>query len=125
MGAPMDRSRRVFGKLTSFEEAFPTLEEVTVEFTEYDFLLEKRTGIWKFSWDGGLMPCGNPSCRRGGYELDDPVRSMVRTQAVEKEIKLHCRGDEGSPKGRKIGRRCQHHIEAKITLKYKPEGQNG
>jgi len=65
------------------------------------------------------MPCSNPSCRRGGYELDRKVPEMVRAGLTETKIKLYCRGDEGSPKGRKIGRRCQHSIEGTIRLKYK------
>jgi hypothetical protein len=123
MGVPMDRSNRVFGKLSTVEKVFPTLEEATMEFTEYDFALKKRSGTWKLTWDGGLMACGNQFCRRGGYEIDRHLYDMVRTHATEKDIKINCRGDEGSPKGRKIGRRCQHYIEGKITLTYKPEGE--
>jgi hypothetical protein len=65
------------------------------------------------------MPCGNPSCRRGGYEFDFLIRDIARSHETEKAIELFCRGDEGSPQGRKIGRRCQHKIEAKIKIKYK------
>jgi hypothetical protein len=119
MGEPMDRSHRVFFKLGPFEEAFPTLEEATVEFTEYDFLQEVRRGTWRVSGDGGLMPCGNTFCRRGGYELDREIHEIVRLDSLEKEVRLDCLGDEGSPKGRRRGRRCQRHIEAKIRLQYK------
>lgn len=119
MGEPMDRSHRVFMKLGPFAEAFPALDEAAVEFVEYDFLQEVRRGTWRVSWNGGLMPCGNTFCRRGGYELDREIHEMVRSGSVEREVKLDCRGDEGSPKGRRRGRRCQRHIEAKIRLKYK------
>jgi hypothetical protein len=30
MGEPMDRSKRVFGRLTALEEAFPTIEVATI-----------------------------------------------------------------------------------------------
>jgi len=127
MGEPMDRSRRVFMRFGPFQQAFPTLDEATVEFTEYYFMQEMRHGTWHVSWDGGLMPCGNTFCRRGGYELDRQIQEIARSGAVEKEVRLDCRGDEGSPKGRRIGRRCQRHIEARITLKYRtgPEGDRG
>jgi hypothetical protein len=118
MGEPMDRSRRIFMKPTSFEKGFPTLEQAIVEYTESDFVLPTRSGSWYLRDEGGLMSCGNPSCRRGGYELDREVSKMVRTGATENKIKLYCRGDEGSPKGRKIGRRCQRSIDATIKLKY-------
>jgi hypothetical protein len=124
MGEPMDRSHRIFMKLGTFEEAFPTLDDAVVEFTEFDFLMEKRTEVWRLAWQSGLAPCGNPFCRRGGYELDREVSRMVRAQEAVKDIEVYCHGDEGSPKGRKIGRRCQHKIEAKIVLKYKAETMN-
>ncbi|MFZ0732176.1 MAG: hypothetical protein WA434_01030 [Candidatus Acidiferrales bacterium] len=90
-------------KLGTFEEAFSTLDDAVVGFTEFDFLMKKRTGMWRLSWQGGLVACGNPFCRRGGYELDREVSKMVRAQKAMKDIELYCHGDEGSPKGRKIG----------------------
>jgi hypothetical protein len=119
MGEPMDRSNRVFMKLGKFEEAFPELEDVTVEFVEKDFLLKARSGTWHLHGQGGVMPCGNPSCRRGGYELDRDIREMLRMGVLQKHIELHCRGDEGSPKGRKVGRRCERSIEATVTVRFK------
>jgi len=120
MGEPMDRSNRVSLKLGSFDEVFPELEDVVVEFVESDFLLETRSGTWHLHWEGGLMPCGNPSCRRGGYEVDRiGIREMLRTGELQKEIKIYCGGDEGSPQGRRIGRRCQRSIEGTVTLRLK------
>ena len=102
MGEPMDRSRRVFVKFdSSFEAAFPTLESAVIAFTESDFMVKRRSGRWYFAEQGGLMACANPSCRRGGYEFDFLIRDMIRARQIEKEFKLHCRGDEGSPKGRR------------------------
>ncbi|MGA3081512.1 MAG: hypothetical protein ABSD44_09040 [Terracidiphilus sp.] len=124
MGEPMDMSLRVFGKLKQFEEVFPALEDAIVDFTEFDFLFEKRSGIWHVYGEGGMMPCGNPSCRRGGYEIDSKVIEMVRSHQTEKQITLYCPGDEGSPKGRKVGRRCQRKIEAKVTLRLKRQSES-
>jgi hypothetical protein len=105
MGEPMDRSRRVFGRLAPFDEVFPELEDAVFEFIEKDFLFQKRPGRWHIHGQGGVMPCGNPSCQRGGYELDRDIRQMLRAGTLTKTLELACRGDEGSPKGRKIGRR--------------------
>jgi hypothetical protein len=119
MGEPMDRSRRVFGSLASFDEVFPELEDAVFEFVEKDFIFEKRSGTWHLHGQGGLMPCGNQSCRRGGYELDRDIRQMLRAGVLQKTIELSCRGDEGSPQGRKIGRRCERSIEGALTLRLK------
>jgi hypothetical protein len=119
MGELKDRSRRVFGRLTTFENAFPTVEEAIVEFTESDFGLSKRTGTFYLHEEGGMMACGNPYCRRGGYEFDRELSVMVRHQDTEKRIRVACPGDEGSPKGRKIGRRCSLSVDGVLRVKYK------
>ena len=120
MGEPMDRSKRVFGKLSTFEDVFPTLEQVEVTYVETDlFENEKRKGHWWLHGEGGLMPCGNPRCRRGGYELDLEVSKMLREGVTQKQVKIRCRGDEGSPKGRKKGESCTRTLDATIVLKPK------
>jgi hypothetical protein len=124
MGEPMDRSNRVFGRLKSFDETFPELEDAVVEFVEKDFVFEKRSGTWHIHGQGGLMPCGNPSCRRGGYELDKDIRLMLRAGVLQKTIQLSCRGDEGSPQGRTIGRKCERSIEGTLTLRLKAQTVN-
>lgn len=91
----------------------------SLEFVEHDFMLRARSGIWHLAWEGGLMPCGNQSCRRGGYELDRGIREMLQAGVFEEKVKLFCRGDEGSPQGRRIGPRCQRSIEATVTLRFK------
>lgn len=77
MGEPMDRSRRVFGHLTTFEEAFPTIEVATIssyEVGEGIHMLgavdesERRTFGEGVPFREGLIPCRNPRCRRGGYQ---------------------------------------------------------
>lgn len=119
MGQPMDRSRRVFGKLAPFDEVFPELEDAAFEFVEKDFVFEKRRGTWHLNGQGGVMPCGNPSCRRGGYELDRDLRQMLRAGVLRKKFELSCRGDEGSPLGRKIGRKCHRSVEGTLKLRLK------
>jgi hypothetical protein len=116
MGQPLDRSRRVFGQLTSFEKAFPQLESAEVRFIETDFGETVRTSSWSVRDDGGQMPCGNPHCERGGYELDREVSAMLREDITTKTVSLRCRGDEGTPKGRRRGQDCTRGIGATITI---------
>jgi|SRR5581483_11782712 len=119
MSEPMDRSRRIFVDQGTFEQAFPDVEEARIEYTEFEYGNEKRDGGWDLR-DGGLMRCGNPRCRRGGYELDlQVIHKMVREHATEKEFQLSCPGDEGTPQGRQRGRSCAFSIKGKATVKYK------
>jgi len=134
MGEPMDRSKRVFCEsTTSFEEAFPTIESATI--SEY----EVGEGVPTFGVDeshrrtfgegvpftDGLIPCRNPRCRRGGYEVDHSLHEMVREKLTEKVFERNCPGDEGSPKGRREGDRCRNVLHYRLRIKYKPEGSCG
>lgn len=125
MGDLMDRSNRVFGTLVRFEEAFPQLEDVVLEYVE--------TGNGVYSWNkptpqnkyvnkvsmkeyGGVIRCSNGLCRQGGYELDRVVYEMLRTGKTVGEGSTICAGSEGSPKLRRVYRKCYNGIEYKITL---------
>ena len=121
MGNPMDRSKRVFSSQTSkFGEAFPQLEDAVFRYDELDFGNKNGSGVFSLGIEGGLLRCRNPRCERGGYEIDQEVYEMLRQGISQKEVHLHCRGDEGTPKGRRRGESCLHSVEGKITLEMKP-----
>lgn len=122
MGQPMDRSRRVFGSLRPFDDVFPDVANADVQYTESG-QFQPRVGAsgphFHSIRHGGLIPCANPLCRRGGYEIDQVLSDMRRLRETERKGVLSCPGDEGSPKGRRIGRRCGNKIEYTLTVKYK------
>ena len=130
MGEPMDRSRRVFMELTTFEKAFPTIESATISSYEvgkgvYSFDVDesqRKTFGEGVPFREGLIPCRNPRCRRGGYEVDRSLYEMVREKLTEKVFAKNCPGDEGSPKGRRRGDRCRNVLHYRLRIKYKPEG---
>jgi hypothetical protein len=120
MGEPLNRKNRVFaGPLKSFDEVFPELEDVTVEYTEFELAQQKkRGGVFSVRSQGGQMRCGNSACFRGGHEFDFMIQDMVRNHETQREIELHCKGDEGTPK-RRGGRSCNRYIKGVITIKPK------
>lgn len=116
----MDRSNRVFAPATSnFSEAFPMLEDALFRYTEYDFGNEEPCGVFSLRRDGGLLRCRNPRCERGGYEIDHEVHLMMHSNLTERQVNLHCRGDEGTPKGHRRGKSCPRSVKGTITIKYK------
>jgi hypothetical protein len=119
MGVPLERSSGLFGLSDRFEAEFPTIQDAIIRFTESDFGNSPKTGVWSLRNNGPVMSCGNPSCQRGGYNLANEVHNMIYAGMSEREIRLSCNGDEGSPKGRRLGRECLQRLEAKITLKFK------
>jgi hypothetical protein len=121
MSQPMDRSKRVFGKLTEFERVFPNVDSALVEYIE---IKRAATSIepqphYHEMHHGGLIACGNPRCKRGGYEMEGSLYTMSKNNETEMTGERSCPGDEGSPKGRKKGRACGNSIKFKITVKYK------
>lgn len=122
MGEPMDRSNYWLNKpVSSFSQAFPAVESAYFEYEELSITGTKK-GIFSISGRGGVMPCGNPQCRRGGYELDRILHSMTPNKTTELKVHLHCPGDEGTPKGRKKGDPCDMSVDGVIKVKYRECG---
>src|SRR3989344_7490102 len=106
MGEPMNRNRLFIGTPTTFEKAHPELEDAVIEWTHSDFGI-KPSGKMKSSLKeiGGFIQCSNPLCQRGGFDIDiEILNPMLDEKETMKKGILTCPGDEGSPKGRKIGR---------------------
>lgn len=123
MGTPMDRTNRVFVHLSTFEEVFPELEDVKIEYTEsghFDYPHSQgSTRVHSVRRQGGLIRCSNTFCRQGGYEMDFDIHDMIRDGVSEREGHKMCAGSEGSPKLRRIYRKCFNSINYKIILVHK------
>lgn len=117
MGVPSERSGGLFGLSHKFESEFGSIDDAIIQFTESDYGNSSKSGVWSLRNNGPLMACGNPRCRRGGYNLATEVRNMIYAKISEREIRLSCNGDEGSPKGLRTGRECMRRLEATITLR--------
>lgn len=118
MGVPSERSGGLFGLSHRFESEFASIDDAIIQFTESDYGNNPKSGVWSLRNNGPVMACGNPKCQRGGYNLATEVRNMISANMSEREIRLSCNGDEGSPKGRRVGRECMQRLKAKITLKF-------
>jgi hypothetical protein len=112
----------MFVQKVPFDEAYPTIDDITVEFKENGYMLhphQKRSGSFSKENLVPSMPCSNVSCKQGGFSLEPVIRNMVRNKQTTLEETVGCKGHEGSPKGRRRGRDCMNHVELKISIKYK------
>ncbi len=120
MGNPLSRSNRVFQQFVlTFNEAFPNVASVRLQYKTLDLYKDHGSGIWDFAKQGGQMRCPNSRCERGGFEFDDLVSDMVSKRETGRDFELHCHGDEGSPTGRRKGNACEMSVKGHIEVKYK------
>jgi hypothetical protein len=110
----------MFGTKVNFDEAFPTIEDITVEVKEAGYMLKRKsTSTYTKEYLVPSFECNNISCKQGGVSIERVLREMVRNKQAEREEIMSCKGHEGSPKGRRIGRACMNHFEITISINYK------
>ena len=117
-------SAYLFGEKTSFAEAYPQIEDITVEVKEQgkgvDSLNRERM-YTKRNLPGEFVNCNNPTCYGGGFQLGHYLYEATAARKNEVEETTMCVGYEGSPKGGRIYRKCVNTFRIKITLTYKEE----
>ena len=115
-------SNLVFGRKVSFDEAFPEIEDLTVEVEESESGISdlgKKYTFRKQDLPCEYIDCRNPLCYKGGFSIGSILHEMVRTKQTNLETSKVCQGNEGSPKGRKIYRSCMNFFKIKVSIKYK------
>ena len=95
----MDRRNRVFGSETSFDRAYPKLQDAVVEYRRYTHTPETDQGTafperHSIRNDGGVIQCTNPACEGGGFEVDALIDDARRSPEGVKEDILSCKGHE-------------------------------
>jgi len=110
----------VFATKTTFEKAFPEIEKISVEVTEsgYGVYSNFRTSHYSNHNIAEYINCSNSSCYNGGFSIGTIIREMSYRKETEREGTAICQGNEGSPKGRRIYRKCLNSFEYKIHIVY-------
>lgn len=112
----------LFGeKTSSFDRAFPNIEDIRVSVEEYEDFSKVRDRLLNKNNAGEYVDCSNRLCYSGGFHLGSLIRRMSENREVEKEVTEYCHGYNGSPKGRKNYGPCEHRFNIKIKIMYKAE----
>ena len=117
-------SNFLFGKKVSSDEAFPQLQDWTVEVEESGRGVgdrKRKSTYGKQYFPGEYINCSNSLCYNGGFSIGLILHKMVRNKQTELETTESCKGNEGSPKGRRIYGKCMNFFKIKVSIKYKEE----
>jgi len=116
-----------FNGVNSFKTAFPQLADATIEWRERRGPEDtssadlRKTGFRRGNFTAGVLPCSNPGCHEGGYEVDKLLAFMLRYEETEREGLLLCAGREVAEEARRGPVRCPHRIEFKASLSQRAE----
>ncbi len=108
------------GKKVLFEEAFPEIDDIVVEVEERGHVWDKGFGKRRYTKGqiGEFIDCSNPLCYGGGFSIGSIVQDMVRNKQTDLETTKACRGNEASPKGKRIYRSCGNFFKIKVHIEY-------
>jgi len=115
-------STPLFGRKTTFAEAYPQIEDIEVEVEETGRGVESRSRSRRYTKEylpGEFVNCSNPMCYGGGFQLGLYLHGMVSGKKTELEESALCSGNEGSPQGRRVYRKCLNLFRLKIKVTYK------
>ena len=108
----------------TFEEAYPTIEEVEVVVVEtgdkiYSGRMRSRTHTYSKKSLGEFIDCcSNPDCYGGGHAIGITLDSMVHKKETHREFSAPCGCAERTPTGR-VRRACLHHFNITVDIEYK------
>ena len=120
-----------YNGVSSFKAAFPQLSDALVEWRERRGPEDaapgdaRKTGFRRGNFSQGVLPCSNPVCHEGGYEVDRLIAEMVQLNETVREGMLLCSGRETSEEVRRGPVRCPYRIEYRVTLTPKTDDQTG
>jgi hypothetical protein len=112
----MDRTNHVFGRYTTFDEAYPTLSDAVIDYKQYMFGSsaadsENLPEHYSIRNGGGVIDCKNPACVGGGFTID---RAINDVDASDKPKTMRCSGHENMGRGQT--RSCLSRIRYKVRL---------
>lgn len=121
-----NESEFVYGSKTSFEKAFPEIEDLKIEVTETGegtTQFNRKQVYRKQTLRGEYINCHNPLCYNGGFSIGEIIRNMTSNKQTELLTHRGCQGYEGSPKGRRRYGICANSFDIKVAIIYKKDSQ--
>jgi hypothetical protein len=127
------RTNPFFNGVSSFKAAFPDLIDATIEWREHRGpedtrgVESRKTGFRRGNFTQGILPCSNPACHEGGYQVDRLIAQMLRDEETERTGVMLCSGREVGEEVRRGPIRCPYRIQytARLTPRSGDEPDTG
>jgi hypothetical protein len=133
------RTDPFFNGVSSFRTAFPDLSDALIDWRERRGPEDERpgeprkAGFRRGNFTQGMLPCSNPNCYVGGYQIDRLIAEMLTTGEMEREGMMLCSGRELAEEARRGPVRCPYRIDYRVTLtprsedapEPRPQGRRG
>lgn len=116
----------VFAQKTTFEKAFPQIKSISVEVAESGegiYQGQRKSHYSSYNL-AEYINCSNSACYNGGFSIGAVIREMVYKRETDKEGEAICQGNEGSPKGRRIYRKCLNNFSYKVHIDFVEENES-
>jgi hypothetical protein len=116
------RTTPFYNGVSTFKAAFPDLADATIEWRELRGPEDvragdgRKTGFRRGNFTQGVLPCSNPACHEGGYEVDKLIAQMLRLGETQRVGILLCSGRETAEEVRRGPVRCPYRIDYSVTL---------
>jgi hypothetical protein len=112
----MSTSEPFLGKPAPFKQAYPEFKTVRVRVKhegDMTHAMQREQTYTEHSLPR-VIPCPNPRCRQGGYDLTATIIAIAHERLSSYKVNWSCNGHEGTPKGRKVGAPCSNSIELEV-----------
>lgn len=112
----MPQSRPFLGVPASFTVAYPQFKSLVVRVRHSGDVARphQKDEVYTESSIPKNVPCPNPRCQQGGYDLTGAIMHMAHSSEGQYKVRYSCNGHEGTPKGRRKGSPCMNFAEFKF-----------
>ena len=111
-------SAPLFGTVPTFRKAYPEVRTARLEITHRGDVDHQRIHVYSESNMRSKIPCTNPLCWEGRYDLNTLLMTLTHGKAATYQSTFYCNGREGSARTRARRYPCMNSVEVSIALTY-------
>jgi hypothetical protein len=113
------RGELFLGKLVaSLREAYPEVRTARLNVVHHGDVDHESQRERVYSTVPGKIPCPNPRCRGGGYDLNTTLLTLTQAKTTSYRVTWNCGGREGSRRTQVNPYPCMNSVELSLEITY-------